>query len=324
MRASTGIATFAVLGAALATAIAPRAALAAPNDEQVAQSLFDAARALMDKGDYARACPMLAESQRLDPGGGTLLNLAICHEGEGRTATAYLELQESLSQAVKDGRADREGIARQRIAALDPKLARIVVRVPGPRPEGLALEIDGAPTTLAILDVPTPYDPGEHHVQVSAPGYATLRWDGAATPGATVEAVIAMRAGGGASGAGAAGGAAAGAGAAGAPRHAAPSSHGLGLRGALAIGSGTLGVASIVTFALSFAARSAALDACIPERTFCDDDDGVAAVSRARTFAWVSIGTLAGAAVLGVAALFVKPPSRGGRSDWGSIAAGRF
>jgi hypothetical protein len=253
------------------------------------------------------------------------LNLAICHEGEGRTATAYLELQESLSQAVKDGRKDREDIARQRIAALAPKLARIVVRVPGPRPDGLTIEIDGAPTTLAILDVPTPYDPGEHHVQVSAPGYATLRWDGAATAGATVEAVIPIHAT--AAGDGKPDGKADGKGgdaASGAGHHAAPASHGLGLRGALAIGSGALAVTSVVTFALSVAARGSALDACIPERTFCDDDDGVSAVSRARTFAWISIGTLAGAAVLGVTALFVKAPSRGAGPEWGSLARGRF
>ncbi|MDF2698209.1 MAG: hypothetical protein K0S65_6592, partial [Labilithrix sp.] len=115
--------------AILPTADAYAQALPSVSEQMLAQSLFDEARQLMDRGKYAEACPKLAESQRLDPGGGTLLNLAICHEKEGRFGTAYLEMKAASSQAGKDGRKDREKIANERLTALGPRVPRLAVHV---------------------------------------------------------------------------------------------------------------------------------------------------------------------------------------------------
>ncbi len=183
MRASSWLATLTVAGAVLTTrgaAAAPRvlvsAADAAPSvsEQMLAQSLFDEARQRMDRGDYAAACPKLAESQRLDPGGGTLLNLAICHEKEGRLGTAYLELKAASSQAAKEGRKDREKIANERLAALESRVPRLAVHVAGDDPE-LEVKVDGTTLRKPAWDLLTVVDPGAHVIDASAPGKAPFR-----------------------------------------------------------------------------------------------------------------------------------------------------
>src|SRR5690349_6994160 len=84
-----------------------------------AQSLFDLGKELMKEKRFAEACRALGESQRLDPGGGTLFALAYCHEQSGHISVALSEFKEALSMAQRDGRADREKLARDHIVALE-------------------------------------------------------------------------------------------------------------------------------------------------------------------------------------------------------------
>ena len=81
-------------------------------DRQIAQSLFDEGRILLEADRPREACPKFAESQRLDPGGGTLLNLALCLELSGKTGSAWARYQEARAIAARDGRKDREEFAR--------------------------------------------------------------------------------------------------------------------------------------------------------------------------------------------------------------------
>src|SRR5262245_60063855 len=96
-------------------------AQADPTEAERAQatSLFKEAKALMDEQRYAEACRKFEDSQRLDPGGGTLLNLAVCHEQVGRAATALAEFKQALETAKRDGRDRRVQLAEEHIAALE-------------------------------------------------------------------------------------------------------------------------------------------------------------------------------------------------------------
>ncbi|MDC0741899.1 hypothetical protein [Polyangium mundeleinium] len=156
-----------------------------------AEVLFREGKQLMGEKRYAEACPKLAESHRLDPGGGTILNLALCHEAEGKTATAYRELGEALAWARTDARPDRAEIAHERLDALERKLARLVVVLgPGARVAGMVIERDGASISEASLGEPAPVDPGEHVVVATAEGRAPFRTTVRVAPGARVTVVV--------------------------------------------------------------------------------------------------------------------------------------
>jgi hypothetical protein len=138
-------------------------------DRALATQLFQEGREAMARGDLAVACPKLEESQRLDPGGGTLLNVATCHEAAGRTATAWTEFHEALGMAERDGQPERVTFAEEHIAALEPRLARLVIVVPPPADhESLTILRDGSPVARPAWGTAMPIDPGEHRIDATA------------------------------------------------------------------------------------------------------------------------------------------------------------
>lgn len=141
-----------------------------PTDHSIAQGLFEEALGLMEQGNAAEACPKLAESHRLDPGSGTILNLAICLERVGKTASAYVAYDEALARAVRDGNREREATARERLAHLRPLVSKVVVRVhPGTASlERLDIQVDGASVRSEAWGIRVPVDPGVHTISAAA------------------------------------------------------------------------------------------------------------------------------------------------------------
>lgn len=146
---------------------AARPAAAQPRDPATAESLFRSARDAANRGDYATACPQLAESQRLDPAPGTLMNLADCEEHLGKVASAW----EHFVQAREQLRAgdDRIPFADQRVGALAARVPHLVVRLAAGAPAGAKVLRDQVALGAAALGVSLAVEPGPHTLTVLAP-----------------------------------------------------------------------------------------------------------------------------------------------------------
>lgn len=156
--------------ASLMFALAPGLASAqTKTDPAAAQVLFYDARALMQQGRYAEACPKLEESLRLDAGLGTQFNLADCNEHIGKIATAWAGFLEVAAQAKSTNQTEREKFAKKRASALEPRLPKLVVDVPRTL-DGAEVRRDGVLIGPAAWGSPIPIDPGTHKITARAPG----------------------------------------------------------------------------------------------------------------------------------------------------------
>jgi hypothetical protein len=154
------------------TALAAAGARAADGDSTLAEALFREGVELMRAGDFARACPKLAESYHQDPGTGALLALARCQEGGGQLASAWATYSSVVGIATREGRGDRAEAARKHAAALEPRLSRIIVEVPAEIAalRGLAVRRDGVALPREAWGSALPVDPGAHVVEATADG----------------------------------------------------------------------------------------------------------------------------------------------------------
>lgn len=142
-------------------------------EKAAAETLFDEGVKLLKTGELAEACSKLEQSQRIDPGIGTLLYLGECYEKSGRTASAWATFREASSMAQAAGQNDRARIGQQRADRLAPRLSKLVIELdPGiEATEGLEIRSDGQLVSRALWGTALPVDPGDRTLKISAPGY---------------------------------------------------------------------------------------------------------------------------------------------------------
>jgi len=161
----TACALFFVLGSA--TIASTGATQTASEHAAEAEALFRDGRTLIKAGRTSEACAKFAESNRLDPQTGALLNLALCHEEEGKMASAWAEFNEVAERSGPTS--ERTGFAQRHALAAEGKLSKLRIRVVRAVP-GLSLTLDGRPLRPAELGLLIPLDPGAHTVEATAPG----------------------------------------------------------------------------------------------------------------------------------------------------------
>jgi hypothetical protein len=160
--------TVASLLAALLVSLAASSDVRAVSPQ--AEALFREGRSLMAAGDLAAACVRFARSYALDASSGALLNLALCHEREGKLATALAEYRAAARLAREQHSEDRALVADERVGALEPQLAHVTIVATQPVP-GLLVAVDGSPPGEVRSEAPLPIEPGLRQVHVTAAGY---------------------------------------------------------------------------------------------------------------------------------------------------------
>lgn len=146
---------------------------AADIDIKRADALFAEGLALRDK-DLDGACAKFRESLQLNPQAiGTLLNVALCDEKQGRIASALAKFSEARDRATEQQLPEYIAAAQEHIDKLAPDVPRITLRfVEPPLPE-TKIVVDEQVVPLAKIEQ-LPIDPGQRVVVVSAPGRVTF------------------------------------------------------------------------------------------------------------------------------------------------------
>jgi len=190
------------LAAALALGVLVEATAAWAGDDadaattkERAQALFNDAIRAMEHESYAEACPLLEESFRLDPAGGTALNMAFCHEHAGDVVRAYEDYGVAKEHAASRGNDERVRLAERHRHLLAAKIGTANIRFA--TENGLdaaavaSVSVDGRPLGVGPRTVLLTI--GDHAVTVSAEGCEPWSSRFSVVHEAAVDVIVALR-----------------------------------------------------------------------------------------------------------------------------------
>src|SRR5258706_10238410 len=129
-----------------------------------ADALFRDGVALAQKGELEKAIDKFKASYDLEPAPGTLQGLALAEEKLGRVASAWAHYRELLDRATLLKDKKRIKLAKERIVAVEGRLAKLTLTHSGSNPPGAELRLDGTPLPEGALGTSFPIDPGSHIV----------------------------------------------------------------------------------------------------------------------------------------------------------------
>ena len=144
-----------------------------PQQKQSDQ-LFGEGRELIKREDFKGACEKFEQAIALDPTApGVMLNLGLCNEKLGKLKTSLKWYRDAQIAASSAHLVDYEEAAKERTAALLPKVPNVKIEI-GAVPPDTQIRIDGeriGPPDYGKFDL----DPGDHELEATATGKRTFK-----------------------------------------------------------------------------------------------------------------------------------------------------
>jgi hypothetical protein len=145
-----------------------------PADTAAARELAIEGMKLADADHCAQAIDKLSRAEKLRHSSIVLGRLGECRIEVGKIVDGTEDLQRLLHEPLPPNPPANLLRARERAqAALDaakPNVAYLAISVKG-APENVSVTVDGQAMSALLLDRERPTDPGEHLIEVTAPGY---------------------------------------------------------------------------------------------------------------------------------------------------------
>lgn len=162
-----------------------------PPPPSPAELAFQEGRALLEAGQFAEACAKFETSLKADPSApGTLLNLGLCNERLGKTATALQWFRKAQFRSAETGMTDYEEAAKTETISLAVRVPTLRITFANPPPPGGVVFLDAHQLTeidLARIEV----DPNVAHViELRTEGKAPIRTEVNVKDGENVTVVI--------------------------------------------------------------------------------------------------------------------------------------
>lgn len=145
-----------------------------PGERQAAVALGDEALGLFEQGNYQDAFDRFAKANELLQAPTLLLYMARCQARLGKTASAAKLYEQVASAALAPDATPQFRQAREaavaELAELQPRVAKLTIRLTGSCLDAARLTLDGEPVATEAAGRGHPVDPGSHVAAVTAAG----------------------------------------------------------------------------------------------------------------------------------------------------------
>jgi hypothetical protein len=164
-----------VVGVAVVAVLAGGAHAESSITREKAITLERDARELAAANRWADACPKFEASLRTEPTLDRRFELADCYEHIGRLVSAWQLYREASELAERGDDGLRYKRAKRHADDLEPRVPKLVLKIPVSPPAGLVVTRDGTPVDPRALGQVIYLDPGTYEIVAAAPHFDAVK-----------------------------------------------------------------------------------------------------------------------------------------------------